>query len=146
MSHALQDRRPPKWLIDRVANPLVRRLAPSRLGRHLPVAVLTVTGRRTGRRFTVPVGVHEIDHQRLIFTDAPWRINFRGGAPAQLLCAGQHSTVDVTLVEDPTEVGNLFRAAFAAGITPAHIALRIPTGHTPSDEELAAHRNVLLLR
>ncbi|MFC7962366.1 grhN [Rhodococcoides kroppenstedtii] len=108
--------------------------------------MLTVTGRRTGRRFTVPVGVHEIDHQRLIFTDAPWRINFRGGAPAQLLCAGQHSTVDVTLVEDPTEVGNLFRAAFAAGITPAHIALRIPTGHTPSDEELAAHRNVLLLR
>ena len=97
MSLALQDRRPPRWFIDRVANPLVRRLAPGPLGRHLPVAVLTVTGRRTGRRFTVPVGVHEVDHQRLVFTDAPWRINFRGGALAELLTAGQRSTVNVTL-------------------------------------------------
>lgn len=146
MSRALQDRRPPRWFIDRVANPLVRRLAPGPLGRHLPVAVLTVTGRRTGRRFTVPVGVHEVDHQRLVFTDAPWRVNFRGGALAELLTAGQRSTVNVTLVEDATEVGDLFRAAFAAGMTPSQIALRIPPGHTPSDEELAAHRKVLLLR
>ena len=145
MSPALQDRRPPQWLIDRIANPVVRRLAPGPLGRHLPVAVLTVTGRRSGRRFDVPVGIHRVAGQRLVFTSAPWRVNFRGGASAELLHAGQRGTVDVTLVEDPAEVGALFRTTFAAGITPAQIALRMPPGHEPSDEELAAHRNVLLL-
>ncbi|WP_432487460.1 grhN [Kineococcus sp. SYSU DK018] len=146
MSPALQDRRPPQWLIDRTANPVVRRLAPGPLGRHLPVAVLTVTGRRSGRRFDVPVGIHRVAGQRLVFTSAPWRINFRGGASAELLSAGQRSTVHGELVEEPEQVGALFRSAFAAGTTPAQIALRIPAGHEPGDEELAAHRNVLLLR
>lgn len=93
----------------------------------------------------VPVGVHQVAGQRLVFTDAPWRLNFRGGATAELLSAGQLSAVHVRLVEEPAEVGTLFRASFAAGITPAQIALAIPAGHDPSDEELAAQRNVLVL-
>ena len=141
----LQDRRPPRWLVQHLANPLVRRLAPTRWGSRLPVAVLTVTGRRTGRRFEVPVGVHEVAGRRLVFTDAPWRLNFRGGAAAELLSAGRLSAVHVRLVEDPAEVGALFRAAFAAGTTPAQIALAIPAGHDPSDEEFAAQRHVLVL-
>ncbi|WP_432543968.1 grhN [Kineococcus sp. SYSU DK002] len=145
MNQHIQDRRPPRWLIQHIANPLVRRLAPTRFGSRLPVAVLTVTGRRTGRRFDVPVGVHEVAGQRLVFTDAPWRSNFRGGAAAELLSAGRRSAVQVHLVETPAEVGALFRAAFAAGITPAQIAMAIPAGHDPDDEELAAQRSVLVL-
>ena len=145
MSQHIQDRRPPRWLTQHIANPLVRRLAATRFGARLPVAVLKVTGRRTGRRFEVPVGVHDVAGQRLVFTDAPWRVNFCGGAVAELLSAGQLSTVQVHLVEDPAEVGALFRATFAAGITPAQIAMTIPAGHEPSDEELAAQRNVLVL-
>lgn len=145
MSQHIQDRRPPRWLIQHIANPLVRRLAPTRFGSRLPVAVLKVTGRRTGRRFDVPVGVHEVAGQRLVFTDAPWRVNFRGGAAAELLSAGQLSAVQVRLVETPAEVGALFRASFAAGVTPAQIAMAIPAGHDPSDEELAAQRSVLVL-
>ena len=142
----VQDRRPPRWLIDHVANPVVRRLAPTRFGRRLPVAVLRFTGRRTGRRLDVPVGVHDVAGQRVIFTGAPWRLNFRGGADAALLAAGRVSPVHVTLVEDPAQVGAVFRAAFDAGITPDRIALRIPAGGAPTDEVLAAHRHVLVLR
>ena len=145
MSQHVQDRRPPRWLTHHIANPLVRRLMLTRFGARLPVAVLTVTGRRSGRRFEVPVGVHDVDGRRLVFTDAPWRLNFRGGAVAELLSAGQRSAVQVRLVEDPAEVDALFRAAFAAGITPAQIALAIPAGHDPSDEEFAAQRHVLVL-
>lgn len=146
MSHRIEDRRPPRWLTRHVLNPVVRRLAPTRWGSRLPVAVLRVTGRRSGRRFDVPVGVHEVAGQRLVFTDAPWRLNFRGGAPAELLSGGRLTTVHVRLVEDPAEVGALFRAAFAAGTTPAQIALDVPPGHQPSDDEFAARRNVLVLR
>ncbi|WP_432534909.1 grhN [Kineococcus arenarius] len=146
MSPTIQDRRPPQWLIDRVANPVVRRLAPTRFGSRLPVAVLRFTGRRSGRRFEVPVGVHDVAGQRLVFTGAPWRVNFRGGASAELLTGGRVSAVRASLVEDPAEVGGWFRAAFAAGTTPAQLALRIAPGHDPGDEELAAQRNVLLLR
>ncbi|WP_432512270.1 grhN [Kineococcus sp. SYSU DK001] len=145
MSPHIQDRRPPRWLTHHIANPLVRRLMLTRFGARLPVAVLKVTGRRSGRRFEVPVGVHEVAGQRLVFTDAPWRLNFRGGAAAELLSAGQLSAVQVHLVEDPAEVGALFRAAFAAGTTPAQIAMAIPAGYDPSDEELAARRSVLVL-
>ncbi|WP_337063279.1 hypothetical protein [Kineococcus sp. G2] len=145
MSQHIHDRRPPRWLVQHIANPLVRRLVPTRLGARLPVAVLKVTGRRSGRRFEVPVGVHEVAGQCLVFTDAPWRLNFRGGAAAELLRAGQLSAVQMRLVEAPAEVGALFRAAFAAGITPAQIAMAIPAGHDPSDEELAAQRSVLVL-
>ena len=98
MSQHIQDRRPPRWLTQHVVNPLVRRLAPTRFGFRLPVAVLTVTGRRTGRLFEVPVGVHKVAGQQLVFTDAPWRVNFRGGGAAVLLSAGQRSTVQVHLV------------------------------------------------
>ncbi|NAZ77621.1 grhN [Kineococcus sp. T13] len=145
MDPTIQDRRPPRWLTRRIVNPLVRRLAPTRFGSRLPVAVLRVTGRRSGRRFEVPVGVHDVDGRRLIFTDAPWRLNLRGGAPAELLEGGRLSAVRATLVEDPAQVGALFRAAFAAGTGPERIALRIAPGHAPGDEELAAHRHVVLL-
>ncbi|WP_432494158.1 hypothetical protein [Kineococcus auxinigenes] len=110
------------------------------------MAVLGFTGRRSGRRFEVPVGVHDVAGRRLVFTGAPWRVNFRGGAPAELLSGGRIGTVHVDLVEDPAEVGALFRATFAAGTTAAQLALRIAPGHDPGDEELAAQRNVLLLR
>ncbi|MEZ0165985.1 grhN [Kineococcus sp. LSe6-4] len=145
MEQRVQDRRPPRWLTRYVANPLVRRLAPTRLGARLPVAVLTVTGRRSGRRFEVPVTVHRVAGRRLVFTAAPWRVNFRGGATAELLEAGQRRTVRVHLVEDPAEVGALVRAAVAEGLSPARIALAVPAGHDPSDEELAARRHVLVL-
>lgn len=145
MEQHIQDRRPPRWLTGHLVNPLVRRVAPTRLGSRLPVAVLGVTGRRSGRHFDIPVAVHQVAGQPLIFTGAPWRLNFRGGATAQLLSAGQLSAVQVHLVEDPAGVGALFRTAFAAGLTPAQIALAIPAGYDPSDEELAAQRNVLVL-
>ncbi|PPK93222.1 hypothetical protein CLV92_111139 [Kineococcus xinjiangensis] len=145
-AEAIQDRRPPRWFIDRVANPVVRRLAPSRLGRRLPVAVLTFTGRRSGRRFDVPVAVHQVDDQRVVFAAGAWRVNFRGGADAQLLAEGRSTPVHVTLLEDPADVGAVFRAAFDTGITPEKIALRIPSGSQPTDEELAAHRRILVLR
>ncbi|GAB7191789.1 hypothetical protein NUM3379_24970 [Kineococcus sp. NUM-3379] len=141
----VRDRRPPRWLVDHLVNPVVRRLAPTRLGRRMPVAVLRFTGRRSGRHLDVPVAVHRVGGRDVVFTGAPWRVNFRGGADATLLARGRLTPVHVTLVEDPAGVGAVFRAAFDAGITPERIALRVPAGARPGDEELAAHRSVLVL-
>jgi hypothetical protein len=143
--HAIHNRRPPPWLTNRLLNPLVLQLARTRLAPHLPVAVLRVTGRRSGRRFDVPLGVHRVGEQRLVFTNAVWRLNFRGGASAELLAKGHRSAVHVSLVEDPAEVGVLFRTAFRAGVTPQQIGMRIDTDHEPGDGEFAAARNVLVI-
>lgn len=145
MSPAIHDRRPPRWLTKHVANPVVCAIARTRWGHRLPVAVLSFVGRRTGRRYDVPVGVHEAGQERLVFTDALWRLNFRGGAPAELLVDGQRRPVHVTLVEQSAEVGEHFRAVLRAGVRPAQIAMRIPAGYEPSNEEYAAHRKVLRL-
>ena len=61
----------------------------SRLGITVPMGLLRVTGRRTGRRYEIPVGVWESGDGFVIFSDAPWLQNFRGGAVAELVLRGQ---------------------------------------------------------
>ena len=66
---------PPPRAVVRVVNPVVRRLLTSPLGSRLPATLhlLEFTGRRSGRRFSVPVGVHEVAGGPVAFTEAAWR-------------------------------------------------------------------------
>ena len=75
-----------------VANPVLRRLLRSRahvlLSRH--VALLEITGRRTGRRFTIPVEYRR-DGDSLTVRSRPghrWWRNLRGGAPLTVVLRG----------------------------------------------------------
>jgi hypothetical protein len=73
--------------------------------------LLTFTGRRTGRRFTIPVGHHEVDGQMWLLTGSRWRHNVRGGAPVTVVLRGRRRRARATLVEDPEEVARLHLAA-----------------------------------
>jgi len=79
---------PPHWLVRLAANPLLRLVLPSPLGARIPLGLLRVSGRRTGQRYTIPAGLHDIDGAIVVFTDARWLGNFRGGADAELMLRG----------------------------------------------------------
>ena len=71
--------------------------------------VLSFTGRKSGRRYSVPVSAHRIDHDLYALAGAPWRLNFRGGANAEVLHAGKTTTMHGELIEDPPAVAALSR-------------------------------------
>lgn len=80
---------------NRTVNPLVRGLlrspAHGLLSRRL--LLITVTGRRSGRRFTIPVGYREAEGGLEIAVGGPerkrWWRNLRGGAPVAVRLRGQ---------------------------------------------------------
>ena len=56
-------------------------------------ALLSFTGRRTGRRYTTPVAYTRDGADRLLLsTDSPWWRNLAGGAPVSLRLAGPRWT------------------------------------------------------
>ena len=79
---------------NRTLNPVVRALLRSPLHRVLSgrLALITVTGRRSGRRFTIPVGYRREDGHVRIAVGLPqrkrWWRNLRGGAAVTVRLAG----------------------------------------------------------
>ena len=63
----------------RLGNPLVRMLLRSPLHRVLDGSflVLHLTGRKTGRRYNIPVGYVDMDGRFVMVTVARWRVNLR---------------------------------------------------------------------
>jgi hypothetical protein len=85
----------PFALVNRTVNPVLRALLSSPAhglvsGR---LMLLTVTGRRSGRTFTFPVGYHEEGERLRVNLDWPerkrWWRNLRGGAPVTVVLRGE---------------------------------------------------------
>jgi hypothetical protein len=84
----------PFVVVNRVVNPVVRAVlrspAHGLLSGHL--ALLTVTGRRTGRAFTFPVGYHRDGDRVTVGVDWPerkrWWRNLSDAAPVEIRLAG----------------------------------------------------------
>jgi hypothetical protein len=84
----------PFVVVNRVVNPLVRAVlrspAHGLLSGHL--ALLTVTGRRSGRAFTFPVGYHRDGDRVTVGVDWPerkrWWRNLSDAAPVEIWLAG----------------------------------------------------------
>jgi hypothetical protein len=121
----------------RVLDPVLRAALRSRLAPRLSgFALLTFSGRRTGRTYQPVVTFHELDGQVYVVTPRPWRANFAGeGAPMWM----RHAGVDVpgtgVLEDDPVLVADVVNRLRAAGEPARAFALRIPDGHrmTPAD-------------
>ena len=81
-------------VLNRTANPVVRLLLRSPAHRALSgrLALITVTGRRSGRRFTFPVGYRRVDGRVEIAVGSPerkrWWRNLRGGGPVLIRLRG----------------------------------------------------------
>jgi hypothetical protein len=146
-SRPLRSQPPPAWLVRHIANPMMRRVLPTRLGRFLPsVALLRFTGRRTGRALAVPVAMHDVDGTWFVFTDARWAANFRGGAPVTVVHRGHVLNGSGEVIGDPQQSARVLRGALARVRSPRQLSLAVDPGHTPTDAELAAVRTAIRIR
>jgi hypothetical protein len=66
--------------------------------------LMTVTGRRTGKRYVVVVRYVRDSEHIVCYTDSKWWINLRGGAPVQMLIAGRKVSGVAAPVEDRARV------------------------------------------
>ena len=116
--------------------PLIR----SRMGAHLhDLAVISFTGRKTGRRYAVPVGYQELDGHGLILTAARWRTNLRGGADVEVVHGGRSRPMRADLIEDADEVADVYVALLQRPELKkaTQIGLRISGDNMPTHDELA---------
>ena len=79
---ASRPRRRALRLLLRLINSVVRSILRSPLHRLLSskLALLSFSGRESGRRYTTPVGYGRTDDTLLVDTESPWWKNLRGGA------------------------------------------------------------------
>jgi hypothetical protein len=126
----------------RVGNPVMRGLLRSPAGGPLrrQFMVLRFFGRKTGRRYDIPVVAHRMDGELYALTDAPWRSNFRDGADVEVTLDGHVTRMRGQLLDDPETVAPLYaRAIDRVGVKRAQrmLGLKIHTPQTPPAEALA---------
>jgi hypothetical protein len=138
----------------RAGNTIMRPLIHSRLGRRMKdLALLSFTGRKTGRRYTVPVGYHELDGNGVVLTASRWRVNLRGGADVEVEHLGRQVPMRAELIDDPHEVAQIYSALLRTiALKEAKLAIglevirdRIPT-EAEIEEAVGGRRSVVVLR
>jgi hypothetical protein len=132
---------PPDGVL-RAVNPILRFVLRTPLGSAAKtLMVLSFTGRKSGRRYSIPLSAHQIDGELYALAGTTWRLNFRGGATAEVVHDGKSKTMRGELIEDPTTVGELsHRAAESYGLKAAQrmMGLKFRDQHIPTVEEFAA--------
>jgi hypothetical protein len=139
-----QDARPPLALV-RVMNPIMRLLLPTPVGRLIrPFALLEFVGRRSGRRYRVPVGWHYLGNDPVVFTPAPWRDNFRGQRNVTIWHLGRRTRSTATLVDDPELVAAALQQLADARGSLRPVGVRIASGRRVTAADVEAVDRALL--
>ncbi len=131
---------PPPALV-KMGNPLVRLLLGSPLHRVLDDSflVLHLTGRKTGRRYDIPVGYVDMEGKLTVVTIARWRANLRGGADVEVTLRGRLRPMHALLEEDPAAVAVSYQAMIARiGRNKAQhqLGISLPAARPPTALEL----------
>ena len=106
----------------KMMNPLLRYglRTPLAGGARKQFMVLNFKGRKSRREFSIPVSAHEIDGQLYALAGATWKVNFRGGGPAQVLYDGKTTAMQGELIQDAAVVADLYhRCAAGYGVSRA---------------------------
>lgn len=87
----------------KVANRIVSALlrtpgVSSGMGRRL--VIINVTGRKTGRKYSVPVAYTRHDGSLLVGTPFAWARNMRTGEPVEVILQGKRRQADVEVISD----------------------------------------------
>jgi hypothetical protein len=124
-------------LLNRLIPLILRSPLHSLLSRNL--MLVTFTGRRSGRRFTIPVTYLERDEAILVFSNQRWWKNLRGGAPVTLRLRGRELSGRAEPIEDATTVAREVRAFLArkGRRAAALINLRLDPAREPTEAEIA---------
>jgi hypothetical protein len=139
--HAVSISHPPDAMLKAV-NPILRFLLRTPImgsGRDR-LMVVSFNGRKTGRRYSIPLSAHRIDNNLYALTGAPWKRNFRDGAPAEVLHNGKSTAMRGELIEDRSVVSDLFRrCAESYGVKTAErmMGLKFRDQRVPTLEEFA---------
>jgi len=126
----------------RIVNPLLRFLLRTPLAgaARKQLMVLSFTGRKTGRVFSIPLSAHVIDGQLYALTGASWKQNFRGGAESQVVYDGKTTVMRGELLRDRETVSDLYlRCAESYGVQRAQrmIGLKYREQRIPTRDEFA---------
>jgi hypothetical protein len=124
-----------------MGNPMVSLLLRSPLHGPLDSSVLLmhVTGRKTGRRYDIPVGYTDIDGRLILVTIARWRVNLRGGADVEVTMRGCRRPMRALLTEDPAAVAVSYQTVIGRlGWERArrHLGIATRDGRSPTALEL----------
>jgi hypothetical protein len=99
-SAAIEIAQPPQALL-KVFNPVLRRVLRTPLGGRLTeFMVVSYTGRKSGRRYSVPVSAHHLDGDLYVVLEAQWKYNFRDGADADVLYGGKSTAMHGQLITE----------------------------------------------
>lgn len=134
----------PPVVFERFVNPLVRWLLRSPL--HFVASdaliLVTVTGRRSGRAYTTPVGYEQRGSTLYLTsqTDRTWWRNLVGGADVEVWLRGERRRGHATVIEDDGDVADYVRDYLERrGLDAAsRLALSIEGERIPDREALAA--------
>ncbi|KLO33039.1 hypothetical protein [Mycobacterium haemophilum] len=138
-SYAIDVGHPPSALL-RVVNPILGALLRTPLAgpARKQLMMLSFTGRKTGRKFSIPVSAHLIDNDLYALTGALWKQNFRGGAVAKVVYDGKTTAMRGELIRDRAVVSDLYlRCAQNYGVKRAQLmmGLKFREQRTPTLEE-----------
>lgn len=138
MTATVRDARPSAMVV-RVLNPIMRMALRTPLGKMIgPLAMLEFAGRRSGRRFRVPVGWHVVGDEMLVFSPASWRLNFLGGADVVVYHRGRARQMSGSLVTDHADVARALASVLADGTSARALGLDIAEGHIVTGADIAA--------
>jgi hypothetical protein len=140
-SYAIEAGHPPQSLL-RLVNPTLSLLLQTPLLGNLrkQLMVLSFTGRKSGRPYSVPLSAHVIDNDLYALTGAAWKQNFRGGAAVLLLYDGKTTAMRGELIRDRAIVSDLYlRCAQSYGVQRAQrmIGLKFRDQRMPTLDEFA---------
>lgn len=103
-------RQPPRALFG-VVNPIMRGLLRSPLhglvSRRL--LLLEVTGRKSGRIYSVPIGYVPVGDALYLGTDGRWVRNLRGGAEVRVWLRGRPVAARAEVIDDPDGMAAAYR-------------------------------------
>ncbi|WP_208300514.1 hypothetical protein [Mycobacterium sp. DL592] len=132
----------PPGVVMRVMNPVLKFVLGTPAGGALKqFMVLRFSGRKSGRQYAVPVSAHLIGGDLYALANATWKLNFRGGGPAQVAYGGKTKAMRGELIEDPATVAELFhRCAVEYGPKKAELmmGLKFSGSQVPTLEEFRA--------
>jgi deazaflavin-dependent oxidoreductase (nitroreductase family) len=134
----------PSPQVMRAVNPIVSAILRSPFHRLLSrsVLLLSVTGRRTGRSYTTPVGyTREGDVVTVFSSGHRWCTNLRGGAAVTVRLEGRERIGRAELIEDRARVMDEFRryvARFGLRDGGRRVGIALDERQPPTSDELAS--------
>ena len=151
-SNPITQSHPPKAFL-RLVNPILTFLLRTPFAgaaRH-QLMVVDFKGRKSGRPYSLVLTAHLIDGILYALTGASWKVNFRDGAPAQVLHDGKTTAMRGELITDKALVADLYaRCVESYGVKRAERAMglgfrdhQMPTRDQFADAVKELHLNAI---